>query len=209
VIDQWILVRHGETLDNLRGVTQGWTDSALSVAGQQQVQALARRVRSLGATAVFSSSLPRALATAEAIAAETGLSITPLDDLREMNCGKWEGRPFLTIREEEPETYRRWISDPQACCPEGESHADLLSRVRRAFETIQAADGPAGSRPLIVSHGMAIRMAATALLEIPITAARNFAQDNAALNIFVRRGNRLVLQLWNDTTHVEGVVGSQ
>ncbi len=207
MIEQWILVRHGETLDNLRAVTQGWNDSALSVAGQQQVQALAKRVRALGATALFTSSLPRALATAEAIAAETGLSITPLDDLREMNCGKWEGRSFLKIREEEPETYRRWISDPEASCPDGESHADLLKRVKRAFETISAADGRAGSRPLIVSHGMAIRVAATALLEIPLTAARNFAQDNAAINVFQRRGDRLVMQLWNDTAHLAG--GSQ
>jgi broad specificity phosphatase PhoE len=58
-----------------------------------------------------------------------------------------------------------------------------------------------GRRVVAVSHGTAIRIAATALLQLPIGAARHFAQDNASVNIFVRRGDKFVLKLWNDTSH--------
>jgi hypothetical protein len=36
---------------------------------------------------------------------------------------------------------------------------------------------------------------------LPIEAARNFAQENAAINNFDRRGDRYILRVWNDTTH--------
>lgn len=88
--EQLVLVRHGETTDNVLGVAQGWGNSDLSERGEDQVRRLARRLRSYGATSLFSSPLSRAMATARAIGSALGLEITPLDDLREMNYGEWE-----------------------------------------------------------------------------------------------------------------------
>jgi len=119
-----------------------------------------------------------------------------LDDLREMNCGRWEGMSFLEVREEDAELYRQWISDPEACCPGGESHAGLRRRMEKAIASIDNGEG-ANSRPVVVSHATAIRVITTSLLELSIESARAFAQDNAAINIFTRRGGRFVLKLWN------------
>jgi broad specificity phosphatase PhoE len=66
----------------------------------------------------------------------------------------------------------------------------------RAFA---AASGSA--RPVIVTHGTALRIGATVLLDAPVAFARHLAQDNASVSIFVRRGERMVLKLWNDTSH--------
>jgi broad specificity phosphatase PhoE len=66
----------------------------------------------------------------------------------------------------------------------------------RAFEAVAAAE-----RPVLVTHGTAIRIAATALLNVPVMTSRNFAQDNAAINIFKWRIDHWVLKIWNDTTH--------
>lgn len=138
------------------------------------------------------------MATAQAIASATGLAIEPLDDLREMNYGRWEGRSFLDVRREDDAIYQRWIDDPDCECPGGESHNQVLSRVTRAFEHV------AGKRIVVVTHGTAIRIAATALLHAPITLSRSLAVDNTAVSHFVRRGERLVLKLWNDTSHCNG-----
>jgi broad specificity phosphatase PhoE len=192
---QLIIVRHGQTLDNVAGITQGWNDSALSEAGQEQVQHLAERVAALRPTALYSSPLGRALATADAIAAATGLAITTMDDLREMSYGGWEGRSFLDVRRDDEATYQRWINDGEAPCPDGESHGDVRRRMERAFAKINS------ERPVVVTHGTAIRIAVTALLDVPILTARQFAQDNAALNVFFWRGGRWVLKIWNDATH--------
>ena len=193
VSKQLILVRHGQTVDNVAGIAQGWNDSALSDAGQEQVRRLAERVAELQPTALYSSPLGRALATAEAISARTGLPITPLDDLREMSYGGWEGRSFLDVRREDEQIYQRWINDEEASCPNGESHADVRRRLERALGQINS------DRPVIVTHGTAIRIAVTALLGVPVLTARHFAQDNAAMNIFVWRNDHWVLKVWNQT----------
>jgi broad specificity phosphatase PhoE len=194
-LEQLILIRHGETVRNVDRIAQGWNDSALSPRGERQVEALAGRIASMEIDAIYSSSLQRALTTARAISALTRHEIVPLDDLREMNFGGWEGRTFQDVREKDGETFRRWMDDADMPCPDGESHND----VRRRFETAFAR--MSGRRVVAVTHGTAIRIAATLLLELPIGAARHFAQDNASINIFERRGEVFVLKLWNDTTH--------
>lgn len=191
-----ILVRHGETLHNVAGIAQGWNDSALSDRGNEQVRRLAKRLARHNPDALFSSPLGRALATAAAINDVLGLEITILEDLREMSYGGWENRSFLDIRRDEPDVYRKWIDDPDAPSPEGESHNQVRARMERAFATVAAAQ-----RPVLVTHGTAIRIGTTALLNIPVMAAHRFAQDNAALNLFFQRADRWVLKYWNDTTH--------
>lgn len=196
--EQLILVRHGETLHNVAGVAQGWGDSELSDRGRQQVTRLAARLKHVAPDAIFSSPLQRALTTAQKISEATGLRVRIVDELREMNYGRWEGKKFIEVRKTDEESYRRWISDDDYPCPEGESHAQVLARVSRGLEAI---DGT--KLPILVTHGTAIRVAVTALLDLPLAAARNFAQDNAAVNVFVRRFDHWVLKLWNDTTHCD------
>lgn len=220
MIEQLILIRHGETVLNAAGIAQGWNDSALSETGQRQVNALAQRLKTHGVTAIYSSPLGRAMATAQAIADALALPITTLDDLREMGYGEWEGMRFLDVREKYAEHYARWVDDPDYACPGGESHRDVLSRLERGFAQIGVTAGaiagqasqPDGSaqipstnagrqRIVVVTHGTAIRVGATSLLGAPLSTARHLAQDNASFNLFFRRGDRFVLKVWNDTTH--------
>ena len=196
--EQIILVRHGETLHNLAGIAQGWADSDLSDAGHDQVQRAAERLAQSGADAIFSSSLGRALTTANVISEVTGLPVTVLDDLREMGYGGWEQRSFLDIRRTDAEIYEKWIMDPDTASPEGESHNDVRQRIARALAAVASA-----KRPILVTHGTAIRIAVTVLLDLPVMASRHFAQDNAAINIFLWRGDRWVLKVWNDATHCQ------
>jgi broad specificity phosphatase PhoE len=195
VIEHLILVRHGETVHNVAGIAQGWQDSALSEKGERQVRALATRLQSMNVDAIYSSSLGRALSTANAIAETTGLPIVQMDELREMNYGGWEGRSFLDVRRDHADAYHAWIANGDARCPGGESHNDVRERIERAVQSVTA------KRPVVVTHGTAIRIAATALMNLPVMASRHFAQHNAALNIFVWRDDRFILKLWNDTTH--------
>jgi broad specificity phosphatase PhoE len=193
--EQLILVRHGETVHNVAGIAQGWNDSELSERGRRQVRALAERVRTYAPDALYSSPLGRARSTAEVIAEVTGLTVHTLEDLREMSYGRWEGQSFLDVRKADEAIYRRWILDGDVPCPEGESHNDLRRRMAHAFAQIEA------RRPVLVTHGTAIRVGATVLMELPVMASRHFAQDNAAINVFAQRNGRVVLKLWNDVAH--------
>lgn len=194
-----ILVRHGETEDNVNGIAQGWSDSPLTDRGRQQVARLARRLRRLEPSSVWSSTLPRAIATAEAIATELGLELTMLDDLREMNCGRWEGQSFRDVRVQDREHYERWRSDPSVPCPGGESFRDVTERMRRAVDTILEREGP--GRPVVVSHGTAIRLVTCDLVGFPIEGSYKLLQDNTAINVLDRRGDQFLLRTWNDSSH--------
>jgi broad specificity phosphatase PhoE len=199
MIEQLILVRHGETVHNAAGITQGWNDSALSEVGMRQVARLAERIAELRPTALFSSSLERAVTTARAIGEATGLEVQLLDELREMNYGGWEGRSFLDLRRQDEAVYQEWIKDPDCPCPDGESHHDVLRRMQRALEIVgERVDGQP-ARVVLVSHGTALRIAATALLDVPVMTSRHLAVDNAAVSIFLHRRERWVLKLWNDS----------
>lgn len=86
-------VRHGESLDNVAGVTfdqmdvneEGFLDNPLSELGERQAAAAAEwlfaRVK---AAAVFSSGLTRTDMTAAPIAEKFGLEVQPLPELREV-----------------------------------------------------------------------------------------------------------------------------
>ncbi|HJW92571.1 MAG TPA: histidine phosphatase family protein [Thermoanaerobaculia bacterium] len=195
MIEQLILIRHGETVQNAAGIAQGWNDSALSELGERQVRAVAERLHVFRADALYSSPLGRAMSTARVIADVLGLEIRTLDGMREMGYGRWEGQSFLDVRKADYEIYKRWSSDADCRCPEGESHNDVAQRIAAALEQIDAA------RPIVVTHGTAIRIAATVLMNLPVMSSRHFAQDNAAINLFENRGGRIVLKLWNDTNH--------
>ena len=189
---QLIVVRHGETVHNVAGIAQGWNDSALSPRGEQQVAILASRLSAMKVDAIFSSPLARAVSTARTIADATNLEVETLDELREMNYGGWEGRSFLDVRRDDAAIYEEWIANADCPCPGGESHNDVRRRFAAALEKIR------GSNAVLVTHGTAIRIGVTVLLDLPVMASRHFAQDNAAMNVFVRRGERWVLKLWND-----------
>ena len=192
MIEKLILVRHGETVHNVAGIAQGWNDSALSPRGEEQVAALAKRLVSMNVDAVVSSPLGRALSTAQTIARACGLEVSTLDELREMNYGGWEGRSFLDVRRDDAALYEEWIANGDCPCPGGESHNDVRRRFAAGLEKIQA------KRPVVVTHGTAIRIGVTVLLDLPVMASRNFAQDNAAMNVFLWRGDRWVLKVWNE-----------
>lgn len=193
---QLILVRHGETLHNVAGIAQGWADSELSDRGREQVGRLGERLRRHNPDALFSSPLGRAMTTAQAISDILGLPITQLEDLREMSYGGWESRSFLDIRRDDAEVYEKWIADPDVKSPQGESHNEVRRRMERAFDAVKHAE-----RPVLVTHGTAIRIGATALLDVPTLTSRHFALDNAAISLFFWRGDRWVLKVWNDTSH--------
>jgi len=205
MIERLTIVRHGETLDNARGVTQGWRDSDLSDEGREQIERLARRLATMGVTAVFSSSLPRAIVTATRIAEVLDLDVVELPNLREMNYGEWEGLPFMEIRGGQPEVYERWLADPSYPCPRGESFRDVLVRMQQAIDEVIWKSS--GGHPVVVSHGTAIRVAATILLDLPLESAKSFMQQNAAINVFERRQDRWLLRVWNDATHLNGAQG--
>jgi broad specificity phosphatase PhoE len=152
-----LLARHGQTDDNREPLRfQGWRDTPLNATGRRQAAELAGRIAGDGIVALWSSDLSRASETAEVVGARLGLEPTLDPRLREANRGRWEGRLFSDVAEEEPELFAAWMrAGPEWRFPGGESLLEQQQRVAECVEEIRAG----GELPaLAVCHGGSIRV---------------------------------------------------
>ena len=78
-----LLVRHGETEDNVRQIMQGQTHGRLTAHGRQQAEALAQQLSSKKIDVLVSSDLQRAIDTAVIIGAPHHLPLVTTPLLRE------------------------------------------------------------------------------------------------------------------------------
>jgi probable phosphoglycerate mutase len=136
----WFL-RHGETEWNTRSVAQGRTEVPLNAHGLEQAHQSAAALRNRGIATIVSSTMGRAKATAEIVAAALDLPVTYDEGLIETSYGDREGQAMT-------EWFSDWVYE-RSTPPGGESFADL--RVR-AVSTINKAL----ARPpvlLVIAHG--------------------------------------------------------
>ncbi|MEK6665630.1 MAG: histidine phosphatase family protein [candidate division NC10 bacterium] len=196
-----VLARHAESAWNAERRFQGRTDVGLSNAGLAQAAALARAVARRRVGAVYSSPLRRARETAEIVAKERGLTVTLVDDLRELSLGAWEGRTVDDVLALEADAYRNWRERPYDCPPpEGEHIADVARRVLPVMELIVSSHAD-GQEALVVSHGGVISVYLCHLLGLSPNALWQLAIGNASLSVV---DPPRVLTL-NDTAHLEGL----
>lgn len=155
-----MLWRHGQTRWNVEGRFQGQSDIPLDEIGVEQAESAARRLAALRPSAIISSDLGRAMATAAPLAQLTGLTVTTDKELRERHGGAWEGLTDPEIRERYPAEHAAWQP------PGGESTAAVAERAGAAMARI--ADGMVpGTLAVVVSHGAALRLGAAWLLGLP------------------------------------------
>ncbi|MBM3070695.1 2,3-diphosphoglycerate-dependent phosphoglycerate mutase GpmB [Enterobacter sp. RHBSTW-00994] len=178
---QVYLVRHGETQWNAERRIQGQSDSPLTEKGEQQAWQVAERARTLGITHVISSDLGRTQQTARIIADACGCDVVLDPRLRELDMGVLEKRHIDSLTEKE-EGWRRTLVNgtEDGRIPEGESMQELSVRVHAALE--ECLKLPAGSRPLLVSHGIALGCLVSTILGLPAYAERRLRLRNCSLS---------------------------
>ncbi|WP_200552711.1 2,3-diphosphoglycerate-dependent phosphoglycerate mutase GpmB [Kosakonia sp. LAM2021] len=178
---QVYLVRHGETQWNAERRIQGQSDSPLTEKGEKQAWQVAERAKALGITHVIASDLGRTRRTAEIIAEVLGCDITFEPRLRELDMGVLERRHIDSLTEEE-ESWRRQLVNGTADgrIPDGESMQELSDRMHAALAT--CLDLPEGSRPLLVSHGMALGCLVSTILGLPAYAERRLRLRNCSIS---------------------------
>ena len=149
------LIRHGETPWNAGRLIMGQRDIPLNATGEDQARAAADGVARAGLRAglVWTSPLTRARATADAMAAATGLPLRVMPGLRERDWGDLVGTPADT-RPGDHETP-----------PGGEPWPVFVRRAATAVACCTRAT-PWPWPPLIVAHA-GIQRALRAYLGLP------------------------------------------
>ncbi|KAI1444318.1 phosphoglycerate mutase-like protein [Annulohypoxylon stygium] len=176
-----LLVRHGESIDNVAGLYAGSRDSPLTNHGVLQIKRLgahlAKRQEAIGPIKyIFTSNLQRAFQTAEAVAealletqasssndtskSTTTVDVSRLSELREKDYGSSEGKKYGV------KTDRGANDQVQS---DSESHESMRVRVNRFVDShlipIADTDTSKDITILIVAHGIILGVLLKVLLE--------------------------------------------
>ena len=199
------LARHGQTDWNATRRFQGASDVGLSDRGRAQAEALGRALRARRLAAVYVSPLLRARETAAIAVLGAAAPVIPVDELRELSLGQWEGRTVDEIRSEEGDPYLAWLRAPHDCPPPGGEPLDsVAARVRGALDRIAASHG-SDDEVLVIAHGGVISVYACALLGSSFNSLWRLRVDNCSLTVV--KPPRLVSI--NDTSHLAPGLASQ
>ena len=151
-----IVVRHGQSLSNIRETFTGQMDSPLTELGHKQAACTAEYLADFSIDAIYSSDLMRAMQTAEPVAKSHGLEIVPDARLREICGGDWEGRVGAEIEKLYPENYAVWKTDVYRSTPDGgESFVEVAARTHEFLQEILQKHR--GQTVAIFSHALAVR----------------------------------------------------
>jgi probable phosphoglycerate mutase len=184
------LVRHGQTDWNAQRRIQGHTPTELNAAGRRQAEMLAHWFSSRRFGAIWSSDLPRALQTAQAIAAGQACSITTTQQLRERHLGVFEGKTWDEVRAMRADLTNSATNNGDLAdwtgVPGVESDAQLWTRTRSVLDAMSS-DRP-GQDVLAVTHGGVLKHVVWHVLGLPAGAPRRFGLSNGLTAVLEKRG---------------------
>jgi probable phosphoglycerate mutase len=204
VATELVLARHGESNCNVAGIAGGERGcSGLSPRGRQQVRRLAARLAGEHEQqpfhAFYGSPRRRVRETADIIGAALGLEAVVVDDLRHLDHGDADGRPWYEINRDFGGPAQDHPDRPIA--PGAESWHDFLDRSSAALRRIL--DRHAGQRVLIAAHGETVEVAHVLLLRLPAAVQPDvgFLTDNAAITRWQQHIGRFSRPVWMLAAH--------
>jgi probable phosphoglycerate mutase len=197
-----LLLRHGQTDANASNVVQGHQPTPLNAIGQEQAMKLARRLAAWTPKIqiVISSDLPRAVQTAEPIAAALDVPVVINAAWRERHFGEMEGKTV--------EPHQVWsFASGDVVLPGAETYGDFHRRVQNALLAIRSQVGQ--KRVVaVVTHGGPCR----AILRMLVDGRLPLAVDQPAPEIvpiancsimhLIQRRDGWQLQSINDAVHL-------
>ena len=162
-----LLARHGQTVWHAENRYAGVSDVPLTDEGRAQAESLGRWAAAHPVDAVWTSTVSRAVATAEPACRVLGLVPQREPALRECDFGALEGRTLAEFEAENPVRAKAFRADPVSYpFPEAEDPRTAAARGTRALRHIAAAHP--GERVLVVAHNTLLRLVLCSALSIPL-----------------------------------------
>lgn len=204
-----VLIRHAESVAWTERIVGGHNGCrGLTELGRRQAEALRDRIERSGelreASVLLSSVLPRAVETAEIIAAGVGdgsLRIDSRCDLCELHVGEGDGLGW----DEFVERYGEPRDDHDAVLsPGSESVRSFTLRARSALRSL--AEEHTGKTVVVATHGGVVFSSMDEFGGLDF-ASRAFElhPENTALTVWSRSDGRWRLERYNDAAHLAGL----
>jgi broad specificity phosphatase PhoE len=201
-VKELYIIRHGETEFNRQRKVQGQgMDTDLNEVGLAQAEAFFKKYRTAGFDFVYTSRLKRSQQTVARFIDELQLPTKAMYELDEFRWGIFEGSRFDDFNADYEAMVQAWRDGDYEAAPLlGDAPARVAIRQRRAIADIQA--NPA-KKILICMHGRAMRLFLCLLLDRPFSEMEAFEHANLSLYKVRLIGNKAVLELANDRSHLD------
>ena len=203
-------VRHGKTQWNLEGRFQGANgDSPLLETSIEELHLLGKNMAHIKFDKIFSSDLPRAMATAQIINSENHFSqvVEPHAELREWQLGSLEGQKISTITAIYPhqmEAFRHNLAKFNNSIFGAES---VYNTTRRTIDFIKSQKGQSYENLLFVGHGANLTASLRLLLGYDFAQLRQQGGlTNGSVTILETQDfEHFTLLDWNNVDHLETI----
>ncbi len=201
-----ILIRHGESLANLKKSFAGSWNVNLTKKGLRQAKLTAEYiVKNYKVDKIYSSDLNRAFCTAKEVSILTGVEIVSNLSLREINAGQWEKKSFDELEKLFPISYgQTWKNDiGRAVCDGGESVEEVGERVFTFLEKI--AKENEGKTLVVATHATPIRTALCKMANKPVICAKEIPwATNASVTVVKYSHGKWVMVVFSYDEHLQG-----
>jgi len=194
-----IIVRHGETEANVKGINQGQSHGKLTGNGVSQADKLGKRLAKEKIDIIYCSDLGRAKHTAKEIRKYVKAPIRYVKDIKERNLGVFDGKTFGSFTEYVKKnnldmfTYR-----PRG----GESRKDVRDRVMRFFN--QCLEKHPDKTVLWVTHGGIMNRMNVYFMKVGDSHYSKFHPMNCAVSVVeAQEDGKHKMRLVNCTKHLE------
>lgn len=192
-----VLVRHGESDGNARGVITGSLDLDLTDRGRAQAQRIGARLASDPVVAVYSSRLRRASETGLAIAKYHDLDVEEIVELNEYRYGEAEGLAWTDIANRYDLTAADW---GRGVVPGEEGHKHFRSRVAKAIDELL--ERHRDDFAVVACHGGTIIQTLAHLFALPIDVSPRTRIANCSLTVIEHRVRGYEVTVVNDCCHL-------
>ena len=200
-----LLIRHAQTVWNRDRRYQGWQDSPLSDVGRAQAESVGRALAQEPLKAVYASTLGRARETAEAIAAQHGLTVRTDPDFREMAFGEWEGLCFDDCKAQDPDRFRLWADAPHRFVPPGggETLEEVRTRVLTGLDRLRREHDD--QTVCLVAHGISARLIILDALGLSLERIWSIHLASTGISELEYRADWTALHRMNTLVHLDAV----
>ena len=218
-----VLVRHGLSSFNEKGLIQGRTDhSFLTEKGYEQALNSGEALSDINFEKIYSSPLKRAAETAKTIQKNLKGENNIIYDrnLLEVDLGSWSGLTINEIKNKYPENYLLWKNDPENLKlvnndnliyqPIQELYKQANDFIKNIFNTYSEKKE---ANILVIGHNAILRCLILLLIGRPPKGFRKIKLDNASfsiLNIMKQQNSyKTQVECLNQTSHLNKKIPDQ
>lgn len=204
---EFVILRHGQTADNVAGILQGHRNTPLDDTGRSQAHRAAKRLAGTHFDVIYSSDLLRAFETAEIIGKAVGVTPVPTRDLREWHLGELEGQHSKELWESHFEIMNCFLEDKgDIPVPGGESRYTFEKRVTDFLEKV--AEAHIGQSVLLVAHTGVLHAIFKHITGLGAGRCLPLSGNVSYNSAFRYADGRWRLRCWNDVSHLTEVRNS-